>query len=256
LDSKGNPITRIKEPAISLDDLWELRKGIGEAIGDSTSNTARAQYNKLLGAISEDMETAMGQKNAAEFKAANDAFKKYSLKFDVLRQAYDKAMGTTSAGTEGFFSPQKYAVELKKLANDPMYKGNIKWSPSEIEHMTGLANILQVAKRGAQFLENPPTGNRWGQLLVAEGGLSAVAHAAGGGLPGMAVAGTTSVGLSLLTKYLTTNPRGIQMAIKASKMSPNSPALKALMVRAAKSAAASGPAAISKGKEDKFNAAN
>jgi hypothetical protein len=143
----------------------------------------------------------------SEFKAANEAFKQYSVKFDAMRVAYDKAMGTTGAGE--MFSPKKYSTALKSLANDPNYKKNVKWLPGEIEEMTGLANILQVVKRAGQYAENPPPGNRWG-LLSALGGAEGAAYAIGGTAASIKTAGIAAgvagVGACLGADFIKIDP--------------------------------------------------
>lgn len=121
----------------------------------------------------------------------------------------------------GFFSPQKYGTALKNLANDPTYKKNIRWSPQEIEEMTGLANILQVTKRAGQFMENPPTGNRFGlpTLATATGG---GAYMAGGLAATLKTAGGAVV-TSTIVKLLTTTQAGKRLALSASKIEPTDP---------------------------------
>jgi hypothetical protein len=230
LDASGKPIRQKVEPKFSFDDLWTLRKGIGQAKGGAKTPTEAAQLGRIYAAVSDDMDTMLAGQGGSElkaFKEANDAFKQYGLKFDVLRQAYDKAMGTTGAGNMGFFSPQKYGVALKNLANDPTYKKNITWSSGEIAEMTGLANILQVTKRAGQFMENPPTGNRWGMptLTTAAGG---GAYAAGGIAATAKTAGLAGTA-ALVTKFITTSPAGQRLAVAASRIQPQSRTMGVLM---------------------------
>lgn len=225
LDATGKPIRQKVEPQFSFDDLWELRKGVGQAIGGAKTPTESAQLNALLSSVSNDMENMVRGKGGAygDLVAANDAFKQYSVKFDAMREAYDKAIGTVGSNTAGFFSPQRYGVELKRLANDPKYKKNIKWSDNEVSEMTGLANILQVTKRAGQFMENPPTGARWGIPTVgsALGGSAAIA----GGAAAVATTVGTAVGAALITKFLTTTNRGKSLVLAASKVEPTSKAM-------------------------------
>jgi hypothetical protein len=150
------------------------------------------------------------------FRTANEEFKRVSVKFDVLREAYDAAMHTTRAGQQGEFSPQVFATQLKKLANDPKYKRHVKWSPGEVEEMNGVAKIFDYAKRAGQFQENPPTGNRWGLPVVLGMGLE---H--GGSLAWAAKAGS----LATMAKFLTSTAPGKKLAMSASKLEPNSPAM-------------------------------
>jgi hypothetical protein len=235
VDKNSKPYTETVTPKFSVDDLWELRKGVGQAIGDARTDTAKGQLRHLYGAVSDDLDTLLAQgsgKALNTFKQANEAFKQYSVKFDAMRSAYDKASGTTGAGE--MFSPKKFSTELKKLANDPNYKKNIKWGQGEIDEMTGLANILQVTKRAGQYAENPPTGNRWGSLLgmVGVGGTGAVAGGVGG-LAG-AVGGVAST--ALITKFLTTTTMGKTLARAASRVEPDSIQMKLIMDRIYKGA--------------------
>jgi len=228
LGPTGQPITKQVTPKFSFDDLWMLRKGVGQELRDAKTETAQGQLKKIYGAISDDMETMFskgGGQAGSMFKEANEAWKKYSLKFDTLRQAYDKSMGTTKAGE--FFSPKKFSTELKNLANDPNYKKSIKWSPNEIEEMTGLANILQYAKRSGQFKENPPTGNRWG-LEMTGAGVGGTAYAVGGLTATAKTAGAT-FGLSYLTKLLTTTKAGKDLSFAASKVEAGSPQMQKII---------------------------
>ena len=228
LNSRGQNITRQIEPKFSFDDLWTLRKGIGQAMGGARTPTETAQLSRVYAAVSDDMDTMLTGKGGdalSDFKTANDAFKKYSLKFEAMREVYDKSIGTIGAGTPGYFSPQKYGTALKSLANDPKYKKNIVWSAGEVEQMTGLANILQVTKRAGQFMENPPNGNRLGIP-------SALGVGAGGYAMGFAstvkTAGLTGVA-ALITKFITTTQAGQRLALSASRIEPTSLAMSVLM---------------------------
>lgn len=228
LDSTGQAIKRTETPTFSFNDLWELRKGIGRELGDAKTGTARSQLGQVYAAVSNDLDSMLANSKGTgliDFKNANESFKQYSVKFDVLREAYDKASGTIGAGE--MFSPKRYSTALKNLANDPRYKKNVKWSPSEIENMTGLANILQVAKRGGQYAENPPTGNRWGSLLTG-GLLGESAYLAGGAAGAVKTAGGT-LAITGLAKFLTTTTAGKRLAMAASKVEPSSPMMSDIM---------------------------
>ena len=228
LNAQGQPINRTQQAMMNFDDMWMLRKGLGQEKRDAPTDTAKWVYQQLYDAVNEDMNTMFnvpGSIVGKEFKKANDAFIQYDIKFDVLRQAYDKAMGTTKAGE--MFSPKKFSTELKNLANDPQYKKNIKWTPDEVQEMTGLANILQVVKRAGQFAENPPTGLRYG-LLSALTGMGAAGGMVGGvegGVGAVAGAGT----IAGVITFLTTTQAGKKIARSASKIEPRSYQMKILM---------------------------
>jgi hypothetical protein len=225
VSSTGKPITRQEPTLVSVDDLWELRKGIGKEINRarrSGNETAEGILNRVYGAATDDMDAILAQSNnpaMSAFREANNAFKQYSLKFDVLRQAYDRAAGTT--GAVELFSPKTFSTALKNLANNPEYKKNVRWTPQEVDEMTGLANILQVAKRGGQFMENPPTGNRWGPLAIGGGVGSAAAFAGGPATLAKAAAGTSLVVGAM--RFLTETTFGKRLALSASKLEPDNP---------------------------------
>ena len=228
LNAQGQPINRTQQAMTNFDDMWMLRKGLGQEKRDAPTDTAKWVYQQLYDAVNEDMNTMFnvpGSIVGKEFKKANDAFIQYDIKFDVLRQAYDKAMGTTKAGE--MFSPKKFSTELKNLANDPQYKKNIKWTPDEVQEMTGLANILQVVKRAGQFAENPPTGLRYGLLstLTGMGAAGGMAGGVAGGVGAVAGAGT----IAGITTFLTTTQAGKKIARSASKIEPRSYQMKILM---------------------------
>lgn len=222
-------------PKFSFDDLWELRKGIGQEIRDARTDTARGQFKRLYAAVSDDIDASLSQGGSQAlqaFRGANDAFKQYGVKFDVLRDAFDKAQGTTGAGET--FSPKRFSTILKNLANDPNYKKNVRWSPGEVEEMTGLANILQVTKRAGQFAENPPTGLRWGMPTTM--GSLGIGGAATGGVPGVLATGAAVVSTAEIAKFLTTTTMGKNLARAASKIEPGDIRMKMIMDRIYKGA--------------------
>jgi hypothetical protein len=211
-------------PTFSFNDLWTLRKGLGQEIRDAQTDTAKGALKNIYGAVSNDMETMFQKSNPAlskDFKFANDEFKRVSVKFDVLRQAYDKASGTTGAGE--MFSPKKFSTELKNLANNPNYKKNVKWEPGEVEEMTGLANILQVVRRAGQYAENPPTGNRWGGPVLGAA-IEGAGYIAGGG-PGALKTAAVMTGVAGIARFLTGTESGKRLAMAASKLEPTNPAM-------------------------------
>ena len=233
LDKSGNPITRMEPPDFSFDDLWALRKNLGKEIGSAKDNIAHGAYSQLYGAVSDDidrmLEAAPGAA-FADFKKANADYKQYGVKFDALRDAYDKAMGTT--GSSGMFSPQAYAKELRNLANDPKYKKNVKWTEEEIGKMSGLANVLQVVNRSAQYMQNPRTG--YSLIPFALAGLSEeTAHVMGMSGTGSIEATAGSVGAlgaaGLVSKFLTTTRFGKDLLMAAAKVEPDSQGMQWIM---------------------------
>jgi len=216
LNSRGNPMKTTQPVLTDFNDLWMLRKGLGQEIRDANTETARGVYDQLYRAVSEDMNLMFkGTPVGNQFKAANDAFIRYSVKFDVMRSAFDKAMGTTSASE--VFSPKKFSTELKKLANDPSYKKWARWTSAEIEEMSGLAHIMQVAKRAGQLAEFPPTGVRTVPLIMGYG--------AAQNPPGaVAFISATSLG-----RFLTSTAMGKRLCLAAAGQQSASKGMQAIL---------------------------
>lgn len=213
LDSKGRQIVTKTEKKLTFDELWTLRDGIGEMIGQArkklgagdVNKTQYGQMKQLFKSVSDDLDTwaeKAGRKDVTEaFKAANDSYKTYVVKYDVLRRAYDKATGEVGAGE--MFSPKKFSTALKNIAyKDKELK---KFSKEEIEEMTGLANVLQVVKRAGQYAENPPTGARWGLPTVG------------------ALAGIKAVPYVVVARFLSGTEAGKRLVMSSSKIEPKSP---------------------------------
>lgn len=220
---------------LSFDEAWTLRQGLGEKLAQAkqllvrgeVDKTAYSQLKQLLGAVSNDIDAWSNQigkpEIASKFKAANDAYKQYVVKYDVIQRAYDKAAGEVGAGE--MFSPKKFSTALKNIAyKDKEMK---TFTPAEINEMTGLANILQVVKRAGEYAENPPTGNRWGGLAIG-GGAGATAYLTGG-LAGTAETVATAVTVTSIAKFLTTTQAGKNLVRAASKIEPNSPAMRRIV---------------------------
>jgi hypothetical protein len=202
--------------------MWTLRGGLGEMVGQAKKQLASGQLDRttyselsrLYGAVNRDIEKwadSLGRGDVkGAIKTANDAYKTYVVKHDLIQKAYDKAVGTVGAGE--MFSPKKFSTELKKIAYKDKQIGLFK--PDEIQHMTGLANVLQVVKRAGQYAENPPTGNRWGLPIL-------VAATA----PFSWKAAIAETGVASFARILTGTEIGKKLAMSASKVEPNSPAM-------------------------------
>ena len=226
LDASGQPmnpeITTTTPKTLTFDEAWTLRQGLGEKIGQARKllargdldQTAYSQVKQLFSAVSEDINSwtkSIGKPEIADqFKAANDAYKNFVVKHDILQRAYDKAVGTVGAGE--MFSPKKFSTALKDIVyKDKAYKN---FSPNEISQMTGLANIMQVVKRAGQYMENVPTGNRVADAM----GLAAITK-----LP--------TLPLSWLTTYLTTTAKGQSLARSAASLMPTSAGMNRIIDR-------------------------
>lgn len=244
LDASYNPTTKITPATMSFDDAWQLRKNLGTKIGQAKKllingaidETELSQLNSLYKAVSNDIDS--NPNLAQPFKAANDAYKQYNVKYNLLAKAYEKV--TRDVGDQKLFSPAKFSNELDRMARDAgageIYSKSSRiktgvFTPAEKAELTGLANILQVAKRSGQYMENPPTGNRWGAITTV-GGTGGAAFATGG-IPGVVQAAAAGASIALITKFLTTSKMGRSIARRAARVSPTSPAMKKLMAQAA-----------------------
>ena len=209
---------------VTFDEMWTLRKGLGDMLGQAkrkfasgdVDKTTLGEISNLYSAVTKDIDNwtqKIGRPDIKEaFTAANEAYKQYVVRFDILDDAMAKALGQRGAGE--MFSPKKLSTELKNIAWKE-YKMK-DFTPQQIEEMTGLANVLQVVKRAGQYAENPPTGNRWGIPVVL--GELAGAGKATAAIPYIAVA-----------RFLSGTETGKKLAMAASKIEPTSPQMQALV---------------------------
>lgn len=216
---------------LTFDEAWTLRQGLGEKIGQARlmkqrgeiDNTAYSQLKSLFGAVSNDIDgwaTQIGKPEiSSQFKAANDAYKTFVVKHDILSRAYDKVI--KDVGENTFFSPQKFSTELGKLVGKNKYTK--QFTSAEINEMTGLANILQVVKRSGQFMENQPTANRWGPAAVGLG-MEGTAYQVAGMTGALKTAGVAAI-VTGTVKLLTTTTIGKRLAMAASKYNPQGRAM-------------------------------
>ncbi len=203
----------------SFNELWELREGIGQMIGQARKKLASGEVNEsqlsqlkgLYKSVSNDMESwadKIGRSDIKEaFKLANEGYKQFVVRYDKLQRVYDKSI--VKVGDEQFISPQRLAVNLKRDIIDKD-KYVHKFTEEQVREMAGLENIMRVVHRAGQFKENPPTGLRYSLPITAgvlrEAGIYA-------GLPITAVA-----------RFLTSTEAGKKIVLSASKVEPQSPA--------------------------------
>lgn len=226
--------TKTIPKTVTFDEMWTLRDGLGEMIGQAkkklasgdVDRTTISKLNSLYKSVNNDIDSwtkTIGKPEISQsIKTANDAYKTYVVKYRLVQDAYDKAKGTVGAGE--FFSPKTFSTSLKNMiAKDKEYG---TFTPQEIDRMTGLSNIMQVVKRAGQFKENPPTGNRFVDLALGGGAV------AGGFMAPEAVAiGVATTGI---VRFLTTTPSGKRLAMIAAKTDPNSSAMNLIMRNIAK----------------------
>ena len=235
LEKKITDIAAGSSGPISFDDAWQLRQGLGEMIGQAKrqelsggiNKTASSKIKQLFGAVSKDMDNwagSIGQPQiAGQFRAANDAYKTFVVKQDILQRAYDKVI--KEVGDKTYFSPQKFATEIGRQVGKNKYTQT--FTGPEITEMTGLANILQTVKRAGQYMENPPTANRWGPAALGLG-MEGTAYQVAGMTRALKTAGVAAM-LTGATRILTTTAIGKRLAMAASRYNPNGRAMSRLV---------------------------
>jgi hypothetical protein len=238
LDKAGKPFVTAesREPmSATFNQMWELRKGVGQKLKQAKKKlesgdidqTQYGQMSALYSAISKDIDKWIDSIRRPDikesFSAANDAYKTYVAKYDILQNAYTKAK--VKVGTEDMISPQKLSTNLTKML-DKDTKRKV-FTPEETKQISGLANIMQIVKRAGQYTENPPTGQRWG----AAGSLAAPAAIAKfvAGNPAAIKVLATEAGTAALGRFLTTTPAGKRLVMAASRVEPGSPSMAKLM---------------------------
>lgn len=236
--------TKVTTPkTLTYEEAWTLRSGMGEMVGQARKKLAAGeidettfgQMKRLYAAVNSDLErwgASIGRKDIKEaVQTANDAYKQYVVKYDIL----DRALATMRKDElQGkLFSPQKFANTLANVANKNKYTQ--KFSKDEIAEMTGIAHVMHVVKRAGQYGENPPTGARWGPLAIF-GGIEGAASGIGyltGGTTGAVAGGLGMVGGAFSTAavgtFLTTTQTGKALAIAASKVKSDSPAMQRII---------------------------
>jgi len=229
---QGLPYAAMPQKTINFEDAWTLRQGLGEKIGlaraafqrKEIDETAYSQIKKLFGAISDDIDTwgrQIGKPEISEtFKSANNAYKHYVVKYDILQRAYAKANDITP-GTGSLFSPQKFSNALRSIVEKDRY-GKV-FKPEEITEFAGLANIMQTVNRAGQYLAQPQTGVSL-TIPAVSTAFASLAAAMGGNVP-MAVTVVGEIGAMGVAKFLTTTPTGKNLMYAASKVAPNSAAM-------------------------------
>jgi hypothetical protein len=222
----GSTITIPK--TLTFQDAWTLREGLGDLIGRArqrlghdVDKTELAQFERMYSAINKDIDSwtaSIGRPDVrTAIDTANDGYKQYVVKYRAVADAYAKA---THKGSEvAPFSPQRFSNALRDIVDQYRKKeGKMAFTDADISKMTGVSNIMEVVNRSGYFMENPPTGNRWGlPLMGAEVGSYLLKGTAGGvGMAG-GILGATG-----FARFLTGTESGKRFALAASKVETNS----------------------------------
>lgn len=238
LDQWGKEVTHVTPgstaPAnVKFDDLWALRDGIGDMIGQAKKTLAQpggvdktvlSQLNGLYASINNDIDrwaTTVGKPEIrTAINTANDAYKQFNVKFNIVNDAMAKSK-TLVNGTE-VFSPKQFSNALRKeiALQDKLERRGVKgmFKPAEIQEMTGMATLLDTVKRSGQFAENAATGDRWGFPAIVAG-MTSVAGAK---------AGLATAGFAGFAKFLTTTDTGKKLALQAASIKPMSESMNKL----------------------------
>ena len=221
--TKQTPI----EP-ITFDDAWNLRQGLGEMVDQArkkmstggVNKTALSKLSQLREAVTDDMDKWAGDIGKPEimgkFRAANDSYRTYVVKQDILQRAYDTAL--MDAGGDKVINPRKFADALGKLTSSAKTKG--QFTGPEISEMSGLASILQTVKNDTQRSNSVAS---WGSRALGLG-VEGVSYAKGGILGAVAAAGA-GASTSLVAKFLTTTSIGKRLCMAASRYAPQGRAM-------------------------------
>lgn len=126
------------------------------------------------------------------------------MRFGIIDRAYQKAV------REGdkVFSPAKFASELERL-NKPI---KAVFNKRDARELQGLQNLMRHIKRSGEYMENPPTGNRNVQILLAA--LFGYGATTQPGVVAGAVTGTGGL------KWLFTSPAGRNLLLASSEIKP------------------------------------
>ena len=228
--TKGIPVPANQ---VTFDDMWSLRNGLGDMIGAAKKQLQRgeidktviSQLNQLYSAVNNDIDKWASSVGRPELRkainAANDGYKNYVVKYNIIQDAIDKSK--TMIGGEEIISPKKFSTALTKesIKNERLTRMGVKgiFDRTEINEMAGMSSILDIVKRAGQYAENPPTGDRWGFPAL----VLATAHW------GNLQAASTELGVASVAKFLTTTTAGKRLALSASKIEPDSPAMAELV---------------------------
>jgi hypothetical protein len=225
-------------PTFSFEDLWMLRKGLTDERMNAYAQgktTAGREFTKALDGVDKDIDALSNISGVAvnqKLKLANEAYKRYNVKFQILQDAYDKALGKSVAGggitleDMESFDPNKFKTAIRNALNTAKKEKSGLFKPEEVEQLSGLANLLHVVQAKTKgggmgyirdFLMTGGAGWEIGRMMT------------GGSMTGEIAGGAAGlIGYSLIMKFITTTTAGKSIAMAASKLSPRSPMMKKL----------------------------
>jgi hypothetical protein len=144
-----------------------------------------------------------------------------AVRYEMVQRAVDQAFDTK----KGIFSPTEFAgyLEKQRKAYGIFFQGRDKWE------MDGLRNVMEHIARAGQFMENPPTGNRWiGHMMnyglpTAGATISKFSPEAGALVVGVPAA------ITGLSRFLLTTEPGKRFLLAGSAYKPGSKQMERLL---------------------------
>lgn len=210
---------------ISFNDLWNIRKTWDDDIFKATGEIAANKFAKKAGIDLRNLITTrleqVAQKGGAirEFKAGNYIYSQ--------KKAYDK-IKSVAANTLENTSNQRpdinaFMKQINKLIDEDHF---LKNSKSIKEAAKGLSNLVKHSQNQVKTIKQGTKKLSLGQLAglgLGTGASFYLANEMGMPLETVALAGAAYM---LGSSYLLTNPKGIKLLQKMSKLSPDSPAMR------------------------------
>lgn len=145
-----------------------------------------------------------------------------AIRYGMVSNAMKKALDEE----RGIFSPAKFAREMIRLedAGKAFFRGQAR------QEMNGFIKLMRHVERSGQVFENPPTANRFGQLIVGGsiGGGIGVATAFDAGASAVTATTIAAANISLI-RYLFVRKSGRDFLLSSSKLEVGSPAMEKMM---------------------------
>lgn len=164
-------------------------------------------------------EDGRGRGAALQLYNALDDKGKAAVRYGMVSEALNKGVTRIKSGQDIVLSPAKFANSLEKIAaaKKVFFKGAAK------REIDGFINLIRTVRRSGQVAENPPTGHRLLQAMVATGG-------AGLSVTNPVGAAATTGGLYGLQRLLTKDA-GRRLLAASSRVSPGSKAAEKMIDR-------------------------
>ena len=206
----------------TLKDAYKRADGFYKTImNNRDSSIAKAMKNNKPDEIFDQFIKTGKADRASNFYRNLDPKAQSALRYQLAENAMNKAVNPSTQA----FSPAKFALEFERMRApyESIFKGSDK------AEMDGFVKLMRHVERAGQYMENPPTGNRWAAGLAA-GGTAAL------NTPLVLKA----AGASALAKVLFTTEMGKRILFASRDLPPNSPKMENLYKMAQQLAVATG----------------